>query len=268
MSCSSDVVEKHLCIEENIYQYQAHCQSNPNSEIEGTTNRSSELQTWLVKRLNHLLTTQDSRCRQEIFHSTIHWTIRYDERNEQETNRYMIFLDIDKAFDSVWRDGFTFKLLKMKLPTYVTIIINSFIRNRQFEVRVSECTSRNVFIPAVLAQRTCISPNLYALFVSDMPIIDKIETALSADETAFYTLASVLIPSSTDPTVRQTSSWFFMSTLSNGKLSRTKTRLRQSCSPLIANASLALFYWGSDNMLLNRLVQSTTWGWTWKKCYS
>lgn len=126
-------------------------------------------------------------------HSTIHQAMRIkqfiikNKANKKSTG--MILLDIEKAFDSVWHDGLIFKLTKMKLPTYLIRMINSFIRNRQFAVHVNDRESRKVDIPAGLAQGTCISPILYALFVSDMPNIDKTENALYADDTSLYTAA-------------------------------------------------------------------------------
>lgn len=101
----------------------------------------------------------------------------------------MILLDIEKAFDSIWHDGLIFKLIKMKLPTYLIRILNSFIRKRQFSVHVNDATSNLIQIPAGLAQGTCISPILYALYVADIPIASKTEIALYADDTAIFTSA-------------------------------------------------------------------------------
>lgn len=101
----------------------------------------------------------------------------------------MVLLDIEKAFDSVWYDGLIYKLIKMKLPTFLIRMINSFIRGRQFAVHVNNASSRLVNIPAGLAQGTCISPILYALFIADIPKIDNIEMALYADDTSLYTSA-------------------------------------------------------------------------------
>lgn len=126
-------------------------------------------------------------------HSTIHQAMRIKQfvtrnrSNKKSTG--MILLDIEKAFDSVWHDGLVHKLIKMKLPNFLIRIINSFIRNRHFSVHVNRGVSQQVQIPAGLAQGTCISPILYALYVADMPSIDNVENALYADDTALYTAA-------------------------------------------------------------------------------
>lgn len=118
-------------------------------------------------------------------------TPQFTRNNNMKKSTGMILFDIEKAFDSVWHEELIFKLIKMKLPLYLIRIINAFIRNHQYvqQVHVNDCSSRNIQIPAGLAQGTCISPILYALFGSDMPTIENIETALYADDTSLYTAA-------------------------------------------------------------------------------
>lgn len=49
--------------------------------------------------------------------------------------------------------------------------------------------SKNLIEPAGLAQGTCISPILYALYVADIPKDTNTQIALYADDTALYTAA-------------------------------------------------------------------------------
>lgn len=126
-------------------------------------------------------------------HSTIHQAARIkqhiQENKRQNKSTGMILLDIEKAFDSIWHDGLIYKLIKMKLPSYLIHMINAFIRNRKFAVHVNRSTSDLIDIPAGLAQGTCISPILYAIFVADMPVADQTEAAMYADDTSVYTSA-------------------------------------------------------------------------------
>lgn len=54
---------------------------------------------------------------------------------------------------------------------------------------VNDAISEKINIPAGLAQGTCISPILYALFVADIPVDANTQLALYADDTAIYTAA-------------------------------------------------------------------------------
>lgn len=123
-------------------------------------------------------------------HSTIHQAKRihkYISRNKAaKKSTGVVLLDIEKAFDSVWHDGLIHKLIKMKIPSYLIRLINAFIRNRHFSVYVNNNISNKIKIPAGLAQGTCISPILYALFVADIPTDPSTKIALYADDTAIY----------------------------------------------------------------------------------
>lgn len=127
-------------------------------------------------------------------HSTIQQAVRTKQflinNKKKRKSVGVVLLDIEKAFDSIWHDGLIFKLIEMKLPTYLVRIIQAFIRNQRFAVYVNGCKSEEVNIPAGLAQRTCISPLLYALYVADMPSDININTALFADDTALATAAN------------------------------------------------------------------------------
>lgn len=124
-------------------------------------------------------------------HSTIHQAMRIKQfiasNKRRKWSTGMVFLDVEKAFDSIWHDGLIYKLIKLKLPTFLIRMINAFIRNRKFAVQVNNTISDKVDIPAGLAQGTCISPILYSLFIADMPNFNKTELALYADDTAIFT---------------------------------------------------------------------------------
>lgn len=120
-------------------------------------------------------------------HSTTHQAMRIKRfitsNKQRKRSTGMLILDIEKAFDSVWHNGLIHKLIKMKLPTFLTRIINAFVRDRKFAVQVNNASSTRLKIPAGLPQGSCISPILYALYIADI----HTENALYADDTAIYT---------------------------------------------------------------------------------
>lgn len=126
-------------------------------------------------------------------HSTTHQAMRIKKfimKNKRlKKSVGLLLLDIEKAFDSVWHDGLIHKLIQMKFPAYLIKMIDAFIRNRKFIVHVNDAKSNYINIPAGLAQGTCISPILYALYIADMPIPTNTQVALYADDTGVYTAA-------------------------------------------------------------------------------
>lgn len=119
-------------------------------------------------------------------HSTVHQVKRiqnYITRNKIIKNSTgVVLLDIAKAFDSIWHDGLIYKLIKMKIPTFLIRMLNAFIRNRYFEVHINNSISNKIHIPAGLAQGTSISPILYSLYVADIPTNQNTQLALYADD--------------------------------------------------------------------------------------
>ena len=98
----------------------------------------------------------------------------------------MVLFDIEKAFDRVWHAGLIYKLYKLEFPFYLIKIINSFLKDRKFVVRVGTSISEEKSIPFGLPQGSSLSPSLYNLFIHDIPE-GGTEMALYADDTAIFT---------------------------------------------------------------------------------
>lgn len=79
-----------------------------------------------------------------------------------------IFMDIQKAFDSVWHAGLISKIFHLKCPIYLIKIINNFLLDRKLQVRVKGETSEKFTTAQGLPQGSPLSPLLYNLFCSDM----------------------------------------------------------------------------------------------------
>jgi len=96
-----------------------------------------------------------------------------------------VFLDVSKAFDSVWIDGLLYKLTLINFPSYIVHTISSYLRGRTFEVSFQAATSSCRGMRAGVAQCGLNSPVLFSLYVNDMPSPSHhVELALYADDTA------------------------------------------------------------------------------------
>lgn len=121
-------------------------------------------------------------------HSTVHQlqrvlqNIHAKKRVSHSTG--VVLLDIEKAFDSVWHDGLIHKLMSYNFPVYLIKLIRSFLQDRCFQVTLPGVSSTSRAIPAGVPQGSVLSPMLYNIFISDMPIPDCCEIALYADDTA------------------------------------------------------------------------------------
>jgi hypothetical protein len=97
----------------------------------------------------------------------------------------VVFLDVVKAFDTVWIDGLIYKLIILNFPSYLFHTISSYLRGRTFEASFTTATSSRRGMRAGVAQGGLISPLLFSLYVNDIPTPSHhVELALHAEDTA------------------------------------------------------------------------------------
>lgn len=95
----------------------------------------------------------------------------------------MITLDIEKAYDTIWHEGLLYKLLQY-IPGYLVKIIQSFLSERSFKVKVQNSNSDPQPIPAGVPQGSTLSPILFLFYINDIPENPKTKIKLFADDTA------------------------------------------------------------------------------------
>ena len=70
-----------------------------------------------------------------------------------------IFLDIEKTYDMIWKDGLLFKLLnQMKITGKMYNWIQDFLKNRKFQVRINHTISKKYNFENGTPQGSSISP--------------------------------------------------------------------------------------------------------------
>ena len=99
-----------------------------------------------------------------------------------------IFLDIEKAFDTVWRKGVLYKLDKLGVQGDLFRYVAAFLNNRTFQVRVGNELSSTYTMENGLPQGSVISPVLFLIMINDIPKPDEanIKQSIFADDIAFW----------------------------------------------------------------------------------
>jgi hypothetical protein len=96
-----------------------------------------------------------------------------------------VFLDVAKAFDTLWIECLLYKLTLLNFPSYQVHTISAYLRDRTFETEFQMATSSRRDMRAGVAQGGLISPILFSLYVNDMPSPSHhVELAFYVDDTA------------------------------------------------------------------------------------
>ncbi|GFV70768.1 probable RNA-directed DNA polymerase from transposon BS [Trichonephila clavipes] len=95
-----------------------------------------------------------------------------------------VFLDIQKAFDRVWISGFIYKLITNNFPAPLIHIINSYLVNRIFKVRVNNTFSLPHRVNIGVTQGSLLGPVLFNIYLNDIPSHPQTMLNLYADDTA------------------------------------------------------------------------------------
>ena len=80
----------------------------------------------------------------------------------------MAFLDVKKAFDTVWHDGLLLKLSSFGFPRYIWTIVHNLYRRSTSSVLWNSTISRSFKLRQGVRQGAILSPLLYSIFVDDL----------------------------------------------------------------------------------------------------
>ena len=87
---------------------------------------------------------------------------------EQRKVAAALFIDVEKAFDSIWIDGLMYKLREAGINSYILNIIDHYLRNRNVYIEIGENRSES-FKPKVgLPQGSILSPILFIFYFAEM----------------------------------------------------------------------------------------------------
>jgi Reverse transcriptase (RNA-dependent DNA polymerase). len=96
------------------------------------------------------------------------------------------FLDISKAYDSTWHTRLIYKLIQMNPPGELIRVIDSVLAHRSFRVKMDKAVSGWRPMLVGVRQGSTLSPLLYNLCTSDIPLSARTELSVYADGIFIY----------------------------------------------------------------------------------
>ena len=104
--------------------------------------------------------------------------------NEQNTTA--VFVDLQQAYDRVWRKGLLYKMQELGLNDKIYAWIKNFLTERHIQTKINNATSSKETLEEGLPQGSPLSCTLFLIFVNDLPKILKYEKALYADDLTLW----------------------------------------------------------------------------------
>ena len=101
-----------------------------------------------------------------------------------------VFLDVSKAFDSVWHDDLLFKLEKIGIRGKLLNWFHSYLSGRSQRVLINGKFSKFMYIHFGVSQGSILGPLLFLIYLND--IVDNIvsDILLFADDTSLLNISN------------------------------------------------------------------------------
>ena len=97
-------------------------------------------------------------------------------------------MDISKAFDKVWHEGFIFKLQQNSISNDLLNILSDFLRNRKQRVTLNGQSSSWTNVNAGVPQGSILGPLLFLIYINDLPDGLSSNAKLFADDTSLFSV--------------------------------------------------------------------------------
>ena len=102
--------------------------------------------------------------------------------DDQKTNK-LLFLDVARTFDKVWRRGLLYKIWKMDIRRELYIWLEDYLRNRSQRVRVGNSLSDWLPVKAGVPQGRQLGPDMFKINIEDLKFLILCILKIFADDT-------------------------------------------------------------------------------------
>ena len=116
--------------------------------------------------------------------SSLEYSIRNSLANQKIT--VVVFIDLEKAFDSVWHIGLVNKIQNLGIKGRMLRWLKSYLSGRKFRVYWEGIYSSEQKISSGVPQGAILSPLLFNIMLNDIPVIENVSSAEYADDISFY----------------------------------------------------------------------------------
>ncbi|NQY31519.1 MAG: reverse transcriptase family protein, partial [Flavobacteriaceae bacterium] len=143
---------------------------------------------WISEKCGFL---SDEQCGFRQRKSTLEPLIRLTQDIHRgfstKSSTYVVFLDISKAYDTVWKDGLRFKLYQKGVRGRLLLWISDYLANRKGRVKLNDCSSNLMNLECGVPQGSVLSTLLFILYIDDVRSeVKNCEISIFADDIAIW----------------------------------------------------------------------------------
>ena len=139
---------------------------------------------WHLEK-NNIITPEQARFRQ---HRSTEDQVTYiaqkiEDGFQDKQHTLTVWIDVEKAYEKVWKDGLRLKLQKSGVTECMYQWISQYLTNRKARVHVNGTYSRKKTLRGV-PQGSVLSPALFLVFINDMP--SEVPRAIYIDDLVLW----------------------------------------------------------------------------------
>ena len=133
--------------------------------------------------------TQDQagfRCKSRTEDQLFRLTQKVFDGFQEERQTSAIFIDLQQAYDRVWKTGLLMKMQNLGIKSHLYNWIKSFLTDRLIQTKFNSALSSKSIQEEGLPQGSSLSCTLFLIFLNDITDVIKCEKALFADDLVLW----------------------------------------------------------------------------------
>ena len=147
---------------------------------------NARLYWWLEKTKSLNPSQSGFRRGRQTIDQLIRLTQQVADGFQEKEHTAAVFVDLQQAYDHVWRQGLLFKMQKLGIQGNMYEWIKAFLQDRSISTKVNCAMSKKRAFTEGIPQGSALSCTLFLIFINDLPECLNVQNALFADDLVLW----------------------------------------------------------------------------------
>ena len=144
---------------------------------------------WHLEDKSHISPEQAAfRCNHSTEDQVTYIAQSIEDGFQDKKHTLAVWIDLEKAFDKVWKDGLRLKLRKCGVAGRMFKWISQYLHNRKSRTQIKQHKSKKKVLKQGVPQGGVLSPTLFLVFIKDIihRLPKNVKGAIYADDLALW----------------------------------------------------------------------------------